>query len=264
MSKRVLWALAAVGVIATLPLVASSCKKDDPEPNSANNFQGQQGTYGQPGYGQQPGYGTTQPGYGTTQPGYGTTQPGYTQPTGTTQPGQPQPTGTAPAPGTAQPAATNDPFSTLTGMVGGVLGSLGGAAAGGTTGGAGSTDPISLGIQHNASQNAPGMKPDGSMVKLTLQQGQMSEGQFNLAPGKCYTLVGASMPGVFEVAIKVTMPAPLTTQVLGQNPAGANPMPVVWGGGNCYRSPSPLAMPVRLEVKMVRGAGTIGIQPYSK
>ena len=72
------------------------------------------------------------------------------------------------------------------------------------------------------------------------------------------------MPGVFETEIKVTMPAPLTTQVLGQNAAGPNPMPVVWGGGNCYTTPSPIAMPVRLEVTMKQGAGTIGIQPYAK
>ncbi|HPB99438.1 MAG TPA: hypothetical protein PKW66_26170 [Polyangiaceae bacterium] len=79
MSKRVLLSLAAVSVIAALPLAVTSCKKD--EPNTPNNFEGQYG-YGQPGYGQ-PGYG--QPGYG--QPGYG--QPGYTQPG---QPGYTDPT----------------------------------------------------------------------------------------------------------------------------------------------------------------------------
>jgi hypothetical protein len=250
MSKRVLLSLAAVSVIATLPLVVSSCKKDE-EPNTANNFSGQAG-YGQ----QQPGYG--QPGY--TQPGYG--QPGYTDPNQPgTQPGT-QPT-TQPGATTAQPAAT-DPFGQLTGMVGAVLGGLGGTATTGTGGGANPADPISIGIQSNASQNAPGMNPDGSMVKLSLQQGQTSEGQVTLQPGKCYTLIGASSIGVLETEIKVTMPAPLNTQVLGQNAAGMNPMPVVWGGGNCYRSPSPIAMPVRLEVTMKSGAGTIGIQAYSK
>jgi len=259
--------------MTTLPLAASSCKKDEPDPNSANNFSGQQG-YGQQGYGQQ-GYGqpgaTGQPGYG--QPG-ATGQPGYGQPGATGQPGYTQPTGTGAAPAGTAPAGTgtagtggnpNDPFGQLTGMVGAVLGQMGGAATGGgATGGGGAADPITLGIQHNASQNAPGMQPVGSMVKLTLQQGETSEGQFQLQPGKCYTLVGAAMPGVIETAIKVTMPAPLTTQVLGQNAAGPNPMPVVWGGGNCYKTPSPIAMPVRLEVTMKQGAGTIGIQPYAK
>ena len=123
-------------------------------------------------------YGTAQPGYGTAQPGYGTAQPGYTQPTGTT------PAGTAPAATTT--ATANNPFGQLTGMVGAVLGQMGGAATGGTTGGTtgASADPITLGIQHNASQNAPGMQPLGTMVRLTLQQGQTSEGQFQLEPGK--------------------------------------------------------------------------------
>ncbi len=255
MSNRMLWAL-AVGVVATLPLAVSSCKKDEPE--TPNNFAGDGYGQQQPGYGQ-PGYG--QPGYG--QPGYG--QPGYTDPNqpGYTQPGQPAP-GTTAQPGQPGQPAANDPFGQLTGMMGAVLGGLGGAATGTDGSTPSATDPISIGIQQNASQNAPGMVPDGSVVRLTLQQGQTSEGQITLQPNKCYTLVAASMPGVFEAEIKVTMPAPLTTQVLGQNAAGMNPMPVVWGGGNCYRTPSPIAMPARLEVTMKSGAGTIGIQPYSK
>ena len=151
--------------------------------------------------------------------------------------------------GAANPA---DIFATLGGMVGAVLG------------GSGPNDAIAMGIQTSAQQNAAGMQPAGSAVRLNLQQGQASEGQFTLEPGKCYTLIGASNPGVLETAIKVTLPAPLQTQVLGENAPGPNPMPVVWGAGNCYRSPSPLPIPVRLEVKMVTGAGQIGIQPYAK
>jgi len=258
MNKRVLIAAAAVGVLATLPL---ACKKEPTQPNS---FQGDQTGYGQPGYGQ-PGYG--QPGYG--QPGYGqpgTTQPGYGQP-GTTQPGygQPgttQPTTTAPPAGTATGTGQTDPFGGLGTMIGGVLGTLGG---GGGTGGNTGNDAISLGIQQNASMNAKGMRPDGSMVRLNLQQGQTSEGQIQLAGGKCYTLVGASMPGVIEVVIQVTPPAPMNTQILGQNDPGPNPMPVVWPNEKCYQvPPSPIPVPLRLQVTMKQGMGQIGIQPYSK
>jgi len=86
-----------------------------------------------------------------------------------------------------------------------------------------------------------------------------------LAGGKCYTLIGASTPGVFETEVVVTMPAPLNNQVLGQNAAGMNPMPVVWGGGQCYRSQVPFgAMPVTVRVTMKSGQGTVGIQPYAK
>ena len=253
MNQRVLWSVAVVATMATLPL---ACRKDQ-EPNTANSFNT---AYGQPGYGQpQPGYyGQPQPGYGQPQPGY--TQPGYGQP----QPGYTQPPATATT--TAPPAATGtapqDALGALGGLVGGVLGTLGGAATGG--GSVPGADPVALGIQHNASQNAPGMTAEGSVLKMSLQQGQTSEAQITLQPNKCYTLVGASMPGVLEVGIRVTMPKPLDQQVLGQNDAGPNPMPVVWPGANCYRNPAPIAMPVRVEVTMKSGAGTIGLQPYSK
>lgn len=250
MNKRVLFAAAAVSVLATLPL---ACKKDDQPANQPNSFQGDpNAAYGQPGYAQ-PGY--AQPGYA--QPG--TAQPGYTQP-GTTQPGYGTPPATTAAPpaGTATPA---DPLGGLGGMIGGVLGTLGGGAAG--TGSA--TDPIALGIQHNATMNAKGMQAAGAIVNMNLQQGQTSEGQIQLAGGKCYTLVGASMPGVIEVVIQVTPPAPMNTQVLGQNDAGPNPMPVVWPNERCYQvPPSPVPIPLRLQVTMKQGMGQIGIQPYAK
>ena len=252
MSKRMLLSLAAVSVIVALPCLVSSCKKD--EPNTQANFNGQYG-YGdpnQPGYGQpqygQPGYG--QPGYG--QPQYG--QPGYGQP-GYADPNQPQP---------SQPAAS-DPISQLTGMVGGVLGGLSGTATGGggTGTGSSSTDPVAIGVRNSASQNAQGMNPDGEMVRLQLQQGQTAEAQINLQAGRCYTLIGASSLGVLETEIIALMPG--VNQELGRNAAGMNPMPVVWGGGNCYKSPMPIgAMPVTLRVTMKSGAGTIGIQPYAK
>jgi len=149
------------------------------------------------------------------------------------------------------------------GMFGGAAGVAGGGGTTGTTSGS-SNDVVSIGIKQNASQNAQGMAPEGQAVRLSLQQGQTAEAQIQLQGGRCYTLIGGSTPGVLETQIIVTMPSPLQNQVLGQNAAGMNPMPVVWGGGNCYRSPSPIPMPVRVEVTMKTGTGTIGIQPYSK
>jgi hypothetical protein len=143
-----------------------------------------------------------------------------------------------------------------------MLGGVGGAAP--ANGGSGGTDLISVGIQQSAQANAPGMRADGSAVRLQLSQGQTSEGQIQLQAGKCYTLIAASNPGVLEVSIKVTMPSPMQAQVLGESEAGMNPMPTVWKG-NCYKSPLPMgAMPARVEVTMKSGSGMIGIQPYAK
>jgi hypothetical protein len=244
-----LWAVGVVAAIGALPL---ACQKEEPPPQTPNSFgQGQYG-YGQPGYGQ---------------PGYG--QPGYGQPGATGQPppgGQPPPANTAPPPattGSSAPPPGQDPFGALGGMVGGIMGGLGGGSTGG--GGSPGTDPIAVGIQQNASQNAPGAKPDGQILRLQLQQGQVGEGQLQLGPGKCYTLVGASTLGVLETIVKVTAPAPAQGQVLGQNDPGVNPMPVVWPKDKCYRSQLPMgSMPIRVEITMKQGAGTVGVQLYGK
>lgn len=239
MSKRTLWAVATVAVLAALPL---ACKKQQDTPNQ---FQGGVGmgtgtdpyatgtTYGSPG---NTGYGTP----GNT--GYGT--PG-TAPTATST--APQPTATATGQG--------DIVGMVGGMVGGLLGGLGGGVPG--------ADPLSTGVQYNAQANAPGMRADGQPVKLQLSQGQTAEGQVTLQPGKCYTLVGASMPGVLDVAVQATFPAPMQQQVLGQN-EGTGPMPVVWPKEKCYRSSLPMAAPIRIAITMRSGSGMVAIQPYSK
>lgn len=225
MSKRTLWAVAAVGVLAVLPV---ACKKQQDTPNQ---FQGGVGTGTDP--------------YATTGNTYGSptgTSPTGTAPTGTT------PTGTAPtatATGTAP-----DIIGQIGGMVGGILGGMGG-------------DPLAAGISYNAQQNAPGMRAEGSPVKLQLGQGQTAEGQITLNPGKCYTLVGASMPGVLDVTVQATMPAPLQSQVLGQN-SNTGPMPIVWPKDGCYRHALPMPMPIRIAVTMKSGSGMVAIQPYVK
>lgn len=217
MSKRTLWAVAAVGVLAVLPL---ACKKQQDTPNQ---FQG--------GVGTDP-YATT----GNT--AYG--QPTGTAPTATT------PTGTAPT----ATATAPDIIGQIGGMVGGILGGMGG-------------DPLAAGISYNAQQNAAGMRAEGSPVKLQLGQGQTAEGQITLNPGKCYTLVGASMPGVLDVTVQATMAAPLQSQVLGQN-SNTGPMPIVWPKDSCYRHALPMPMPIRIAVTMKSGSGMVAIQPYVK
>jgi hypothetical protein len=107
------------------------------------------------------------------------------------------------------------------------------------------------------------MRAEGTPVKLTLSQGQTGEGSVTLQPGKCYTLVGASMPGVIDVLVKATYPAPMQAQVLGQSGQGG-PMPVVFAKEACYRNPAPMGVPVRIEVTMKQGSGQVAIQPYAK
>jgi hypothetical protein len=232
MSKRVLWAVVAVSAMAALPM---ACKKSTDTPAAYQ---------GGVGYGTDP----NQPYGAAGTPGYGT--PGAYPTATTTAPATATPTATATATG-----GSPDMLGQLGGMVGGLLGGLGAGVPG--------ADPLSAGIQYNAQQNAPGMRADGSPVKLTLSQGQTGEGQVTLQPGKCYTLVGASMPGVIDVSVKATYPAPMQAQVLGQS-MQSGPMPVVFAKDACYRNPAPIGMPVRVEVTMKQGSGQVAIQPYSK
>jgi hypothetical protein len=230
MSKRVLFAVVAVAVIAAIPL---ACKKEQDGPAA---FQGGVG------------FGTDQTG----QAGQTGAYPTGTYPAGT------YPTATATAAPTASTTATGGPtdmIGQLGGMVGGLLGGLGAGVPG--------ADPLSAGIQYNAQQNAPGMRAEGTPVKLTLSQGQTGEGQVTLQPGKCYTLVGASMPGVIDVAVKATYPAPMQSNVLGQS-MQSGPMPVVFAKDACFKNPAPIGMPVRIEVTMKQGSGQVAIQPYAK
>ncbi len=243
--------LFAVAAMGALTILSFACKKDPLPATQPSGFQGTDPN--QPGYGQPTtGYGQPTTGYG--QPTTGQPTTGYGTPAGTTTP---PPAGTTP---TGQP----DPMGGLGAVVGGLLGGLGGMTGG--AGGNTATDPISIGIQSNASQNAKGMTKVGQAIRLTLQQGQTQESQVNVPAGKCTTLVAASMLGVLEVSIQATLPAPMQQQVFGQNDPGPNPMPVVGANEKCFTIPGMpgMAIPVRVAVTMKQGSGQIGIQVYQK
>jgi hypothetical protein len=228
MSKRALWMMASACGMCIVPL---ACGKNQ-DPNTSASFS--VGT---------PTNTATTTGYGTPPP----TTTGY---------GAPPPTApTTAAPPPTASAAPPDLVGQLGGMLGGIVSGLGTGVPG--------ADPITTGIQYNAQQNAPGMKGEGSVVRLQLNQGATGEGQITLQPGKCYTLVASSLPGVIDVAMRATLPAPMTQQVLGQNET-TGPMPVVWAKDKCYRNAAPMAIPVRVEVVMKQGAGMVGFQPYAK
>jgi hypothetical protein len=248
MSKRVLWAVVATVAMAALPL---ACKKQQDTPNQ---FQGGVGYNTDPNATAYP-QGTNPQGtypQGTYPQG---TYPQGTYPQGTYPQGTyPPATGTAPTPTATATATATAGAPDLIGQVGGIVGGIMGGLGG---------DALGAGLQYNAQQNAPGMRADGSPVKLTLSQGQTGEGQITMQPGKCYTLVGASMPGVLDVAVKATYPVPLQGQVLGQS-TQSGPMPVVFPKDACYRNATPIPMPMRIEVQMKTGSGQVAIQPYSK
>jgi hypothetical protein len=221
------------------------CGGSKEEPQTQANANGQYGQqpYGQPqpGYGQQP-----QPGYGQQpQPGYGQQpQPGYGQ--------QPQAGyGQQPAPQTGAPGAPGTPQQ-------------GGPTAQQLDPAAGAAATAILG-QLSAGAIQAGAKPLGSPIVGNFGQGQTLEGQLQLQPGKCYTIVGAGVPPVSELNIQLiaVMPIPGMVPVLAQD-SDQGPQAVLGRKPNCYKWPLPMGAPVKVVLTVAGGSGLAAAQVYEK
>jgi hypothetical protein len=117
-----------------------------------------------------------------------------------------------------------------------------------------------------ASAKAPaGAKPIGSLMAANFQQGQQLEAQVQMEPGKCYTVVGAALPPVAELDLKLIAVTPLagmapvlavdnttgTQAVLGEKP-------------NCFKWAWPIAAPVKVVVSVSSGQGLAAAQLFGK
>jgi hypothetical protein len=127
----------------------------------------------------------------------------------------------------------------------------------------GGTDPVDNGIKSLAQQQAPGMKPDGAVIKTTLAPGAHGEGAVTLKPGKCYTIIGFGNLGVQQLAIRLVPPAPLPPQPLFEGTTNG-PTATIGAKDQCIRSPSPVATPLKVDIEMKQGQGQVGVQAYSK
>jgi hypothetical protein len=127
----------------------------------------------------------------------------------------------------------------------------------------GGTDPVDNGIKSMAQQQAPGMKPEGAVIKTTLAPGAHGEGTVTLRPGKCYTIIGFGNLGVQQLAIRLVPPAPLPPQPLFEGVTNG-PTATIGAKDQCIRSPSPVATPLKVDIEMKQGQGQVGVQAYSK
>ncbi|MCB9584138.1 MAG: hypothetical protein H6718_02015 [Polyangiaceae bacterium] len=207
-------------------LIQVGCRKKEEEQEPQSAYQQQQ-PYGQQPYGQQP---------------------------------TAQPSATAAPPANPLGAIFSDP-NALQGILSGALAG-GQATLGAVTGG--ELGPVQSGIQMNAGTSAKGARADGELMSAKLQQDGHAQATFTLMPGKCYTFIGFGGLGVFEFQINITTAPPLPPQVLAQSAPGAGNQPVVGPNEQCLRSPSPIAMPVTVDMHVVKGQGMVGAQAYSK
>jgi hypothetical protein len=214
-----------------VPLACGPSNQQAQDPSQQNQYAAQNGQYqaGQYPPGQYP--------------------PGQYQQGG--QPGQ-YPTAantvpTAPATGSAPPAGT--------GAAGGQATPMAPAAAMGA-------DVILGGL---ATQEAPGAQAEGTAFAGQFTEGQTLEQPVNLAPGKCYTIIGASLGGVQELDIMIQgQIPPLPPATLAQdNTTGPN---ATLGGkaAGCWKNPSPLAIPAKIVLKVTKGQGMAAAKVYVK
>src|SRR5688572_28063344 len=117
-----------------------------------------------------------------------------------------------------------------------------------------------------ASTKAPaGAKPIGSLMAANFQQGQQLEAQVQMEPGKCYTVVGASLPPVAELDLKLIAVTPLAgmAPVLAvDNTSGVQS--VLGEKPNCFKWAWPIAAPVKVVVTVTSGQGLAAAQLFGK
>jgi hypothetical protein len=110
-----------------------------------------------------------------------------------------------------------------------------------------------------------GAKPVGSAIVGNFQAGQTLEGQLQLQPGKCYTVVAAGVPPVTEVNLQLVavMPIPGMVPILAQD-GDQGPQAVVGKKPNCYKWPMPVGAPVKVILTVAGGSGIAAAQVYEK
>jgi len=239
--KRTIFA-GALLFVSTSFLVVGCGNKDQPPPQQPQQFYGQQqGQYGYPpgqdpnaqGYQQQPpqGYPQQQP-----PQGYPQQQPpqGYPQ----QQPPPPVATGAPPGAPPGAPAGAD----------------------------AATAAAVQLALKPRAATEAKGMKEDGPAIGGMLQEGGTLTQEFNLMPGRCYTILGQGLPPIAQLDLNLSGKAlipgvpPAVLAASSTKGAGAS----IGAGKNCYKNPFPIAAPVVLTVKATTGSGPAGAQVYSK
>ena len=268
-------------VLVSIAALAAGCA-DRREPETPQQYAGQPG-YGQPGYGQ-PGYGQQQPppGYGQPYPQQPYPQQPYPQQPYPQQPAPQQPYPQQPAPqqpapqqpAPQQPAPQQPggfpwpfPLPGQTGQQPAPGGQQPAPSGGGSM--ASSIDPnlasaATVPLQAFAVNEAPGMKAEGGPFAGQFQAGQILEQQFQILPGKCYTVLAVGA-GVSEVDLQLVAltPVPGMSPVLAQD-SGTGTKASLGGRGNCYRWTLPVGINAKVVVKATAGSGIIASQLYSK
>jgi len=125
---------------------------------------------------------------------------------------------------------------------------------------------VRLALQPRAASEAKGMKEEGDAIGGMLQEGGTLTQEFNLMPGRCYTILGQGLPPIAELDLQLAakpLVATLPPAILAADQT-SGPSASIGAGKNCYKNPFPVAAAVILTVKATKGSGPAGAQVYSK
>lgn len=128
-------------------------------------------------------------------------------------------------------------------------------------------------IQARAATEAPGMQPEGAAVCHVVPEGQTASSEvFVLQQGYCYTILGASLPGVTELDMQLDLDltggAPALAN-LGLKPllltdTEAGPNAAMGAKQQCYKWAFPIPGAVRVTLKPRAGSGPVAAQVFKK
>ncbi len=114
-----------------------------------------------------------------------------------------------------------------------------------------------------AKQHLPaGAKPIAT-VAGQFGAGQVLESQIQMQSGRCYTIVGAGLPGVenLDLQLAPVTPMPGMSPILAQD-SSVGPQAVIGQKPNCYKWAAPFAAPMRLIVRVSAGQGLALVRVY--
>jgi len=238
------------GLHLTLGLALVACSKQSEPETPPQPYPAQPGVYPQQQYpGTQQPYPQQQQPYPQQQQPYPQQQQPYPQayPPGTAAPPAAAPPGALPPPGGALPPT--QPSAPLATPI--------------DPSAAAAVQPI---LSQLAATKAPaGAKPIGSVMAANFQTGQALEAQVQMEPGRCYTVVGAGVPPVTELDLKLVAITPMAgmAPILAvDNTTGLQA--VLGEKPNCFKWAWPIPAPVKVVVTVTGGSGLAAAQLFGK
>jgi hypothetical protein len=143
------------------------------------------------------------------------------------------------------------------------------APAGGGAGAATPIDPnlasaATFPLNALAGSEAAGMAKEGPTVAGQFSEGQILEQQFQMLPGKCYTVLAVGA-GIQEMDIQIfaVTPVPNLNGALAQD-SGSGASASLGGRGNCFKWQWPVGINAKYVLRATRGQGVAAGQLYVK